>query len=210
MIAPLKSELTGSQIEPFHQQFLTMLPMIRRQAYIAFRGQRSEAREDLVAEVIANAYRSWVRLVQRGKAERAYATPLAQFAIRQVRAGRRVGCSLNCNDVFSHAARRIHGFSIERPDQRDERTGALHELLVEDHRTGPSETAAARLDVAAWLLTLSLQNRRIAKSLALGNTTKAVARQFGLSAGRISQLRSWLRQHWERFQGNLQPSGSVA
>jgi len=36
MIAPLKSELTASQIEPFHQQFLKMLPVIRRQAWIAY------------------------------------------------------------------------------------------------------------------------------------------------------------------------------
>jgi hypothetical protein len=156
-----------------------MLPIIRRQAWIAFRGQQAEAREELVQEVIANAYCAFVRLVRQGKQSVAFPTPLAQFAIRQVRAGRRVGCSLNCNDVFSHSARRIRGFSIERFDQRDERTGALHELLVEDHRTGPSETAAARLDVAAWLLTLS-------------------------------QLRRWLRHHWERFQGSLQPSSSVA
>ncbi len=210
MIASLKSKLNTSQIESFHQQFLTMLPQIRRQAGIAFRGQRPEAKEEFVAEVIANAYRSWVRLVQQGKADRAYATPLAQFAIRQVRAGRRVGCSLNSKDLLSPWARRSHGLTIEQLDQSENRPCALHQLLVEDRQAGPAEIAAARIDVAAWLTTLSKRHRRVAKALATGSSTSEVAELFGLSPARISQLRRWFRQHWELFQSEMLPIGSAA
>jgi hypothetical protein len=187
-----------------------MLPQIRRQASTAFRNQRSEAREDLIQEVVANSYRAWVLLVRRGKESLAYPTPLAQYAIRQVRDGRRVGGGLNGQDILSPAAGRLHGFTVQRFDQKDRQTGVWNEQLVEDRRAGPAETAAARMDLAAWLRTLSKRNRQIAKALSVGETTAAVAQKFSLSPGRVSQLRDWLRQHWEQFQGNSQLVGCVA
>ena len=87
----------------------------------------------------------------------------------------------------------------DRP--RDPQNGVWEELLLEDRKAGPAATAAARLDLRAWLRTLSKRNRQIARALAVGETTNAVAQQFGLSAGRISQLRNLFRAHWERFHG---------
>jgi hypothetical protein len=75
MIAPLKSGLIAGQIEPSHQQFLTMLPLIRRQAGIAFRGRDPESRHELIQEVIANAYCAFIRLVRRGKQAVAFLRP---------------------------------------------------------------------------------------------------------------------------------------
>ena len=183
-----------------HEKFLALLPQIRQQAMFAFRGLRAEAREELTEEVVANAFCAFAQLVRRGKAALAYATPLAQFAIRQVRAGRRVGGRLNVHDIMSPHARCAHSLTIERLEQRDDRTGAWNQLLVEDHRAGPAETAAARIDVAAWFRALPKRNRRIAQALALGEQTAAVARQFGVSPGRISQLRVDFRRSWEQFQ----------
>jgi len=210
MIAPVRKGSNGQKTEFVQDQFLRMLPVIRRQAHIAFRGQRPEAREEFVAEVIANAYCAFIGLARRNKLAVAFATPLAQFAIRQVRAGRRVGCSLNSNDLLSPWARKCHGLTIEQLDQSDNRSGSFDQLLVEDRQAGPAEIAAARIDVAAWLKSLSRRHRKIAKALAIGVSTRDVARQFGLSPARISQLRSWFRQHWEQFQGGRQTAGSVA
>jgi transposase-like protein len=209
MIAPVRKGLNGQKAEIVQDQFLTMLPLIRRQAWMAFRGRDAESRHELTQEVIANAYCAFVQLVRRGKHAVAYPTPLAQFAIRQVCAGRRVGSQLNKDDLLSPYARKIQGITIERLDRPDEQLGAWYQLLVEDRQAGPAETAAARIDVAAWLGTLSRRHRRIAKALALGTSTSDVARQFGLSAGRVSQLRSWFRRHWEGFQSGTQP-GSYA
>jgi hypothetical protein len=210
MIAPLRTSSADHRSEFVQDQFLAMLPQIRRQAWIAFRDRRAEAQEELIQEVIANAYCAFAQLVRRGKQAVAYPTPLAQFAIRQIRAGRRVGSQLNRKDLLSPYARRIQNITIERLDRPDKSTGAWCQLLVEDQHAGPAEIAAARIDVAAWLATLSWRQRRIAKSLALGTSTSDVARQFGLSAGRVSQLRSWFRRHWEQFQGGVQPGGCVA
>jgi len=210
MIAPVRKGLNGQKTEFSQVQFLKMLPKIRRQAWIAFRGRDVESRHELTQEVIANAYCAFVRLVRRGKQAVAFPTPLAQFAIRQVLAGRRVGSQLNKHDLLSPYARKIQGFTIERIDRHGEPTGALHQLLVEDRQAGPAEIASARIDVAAWLGSLSKRQRQIAKTLALGASTSEVARQYRLSAGRVSQLRSWFRQHWEQFQGEMLPSGSAA
>ena len=193
-----------------HDRFLAMLPQIRRQALIAFRNQHSEAREELIQEVVANCYCAWVLLVRRGKESVVYPSPLAQFAIRQVRGGRRVGGRLNLHDILSPQARRYYGITVERIDRRNPQDGVWNEQLVEDRRAGPAETAAARLDLTAWFRTLTKRNRQIAKALSLGETTGDVAEKFGLSAGRVSQLRVWLREHWERFQNSGYSVGAAA
>lgn len=210
MVAVVQSNSGCNAQEPQHNRFLAVLPQIRRQALMAFRKFSSEAREELVQEVVANSFRAWVLLARRGKESVAYATPLAQYAIRQVRDGRRVGSRQNAQDILSAGASKLHGFKVERLDQKDQLTGAWKEQLVEDRRAGPAEIAAARLDLTAWLRTLSARNRRIAKALSMGETTGDVARRYALSPGRISQLRVWLRRHWERFQGDSQLVGRVA
>jgi hypothetical protein len=210
MVALVKSNSVVDTQKSQQARFLEMLPQIRRQASIAFRNQRFEIREELIQEVIANCYRAWVRLVRRGRELVVYPTPLAQYAIKQVRGGRRVGGRLNLQDILSPQARRHYGITIERIDRRNPQDGVWNEQLVEDRRAGPAETAAARLDLSAWLRTLSKRNRQIAKALSLGETTCDVAKQFGLTAGRVSQLRDWLREHWERFQGEKQLVGCVA
>jgi DNA-binding NarL/FixJ family response regulator len=63
-----------------------------------------------------------------------------------------------------------------------------------------------RIDIRAWLKSMPVRQRRIAQMLAAGFTTPEVAERFGVSQGRISQLRRWLKEHWEDFhsQGKLQ------
>jgi hypothetical protein len=208
MIASRRNGWNVPKSEFVQRQFLKMLPQIRRQAERTLRFLRTEAREELVAEVIAHAYRAWVRLVDQGREQIARPSPLARFALRQVRAGRRMGGQLNVQDLLSDYARQIQGFTVERIDRPEASSGSWQQILVEDRRADPAETAAARLDVAAWLQTLSTRNRKIAKRLAWGDTTDAVARQFGLSAARVSQLRRWFQAQWERFQSDGEPAPS--
>ena len=103
MIASIRADLADSGTESMHERFLLMLPRIRQQAFVAFRDFRAEARSELTAEVVANAFCTFVRLVHRGKHDLAYATPLAQFGIRQACDGRRVGCRQSVKDVMSAA-----------------------------------------------------------------------------------------------------------
>ena len=191
-----------------NHRFLEMLPRIRRQASVAFRRMRPDHKDELIQEVVANAYCAFVRLVDRGKADVAYATPLAKFAIWQVTAGRQVGTKLSLRDVLSPQAHAAGEITVERLDEFDHEQGELRAALIEDRRATPADTAAARIDVAAWLRSLSLRSRRIAMTLAMGESTGDVARQFKVSPARISQLREELKTSWERFhERGKQPTG---
>ena len=120
MIAFAKAQCRKQQSVPAcHERFLEMLPQIREQARMAFRFARPEVREDLITEVIANAFVAFARLAERGKVELAYPTPLAQYAIRQVRAGRRVGTKLNVRDVSSRYSQRVKSFTVEQLGEFD-------------------------------------------------------------------------------------------
>jgi hypothetical protein len=208
MIAPVQNPCRSIE-QQHHDRFLEMLPRIRSQASVAFRQLRPEHKAELIQEVLANAFVAFARLVRRGKANVAYATPLANYAIRQVLDGRQVGTKPNVNDVTSPYARAACGFVVERLDRFDTEEGEWREVLVEDRHAGPAEIAAARIDVAAWLRSLPARDRRIAKTLAMGETTTDVARKFNLSRPRISQLRELFRKSWEQFQGEA-CAGQVA
>ncbi|HPM83638.1 MAG TPA: hypothetical protein PLF81_23195 [Candidatus Anammoximicrobium sp.] len=183
------------------EHFLSLLPSIADQARFAFRGEPRERRQELIAEVIANAFVAFARLVERGLTDAIYPSPLAQYAIRQVRDGRRVGAKLNVHDVSSDYAQRSKRFTVERLDRFDERTGEWKEVLIEDKNAGPAETASARIDIGDWFASLPRRNRRIAQTLATGETTKQAARKFRVSPGRVSQLRREFQDSWADFQG---------
>jgi hypothetical protein len=182
-------------------KFLAMLPRIRRQAAYHLRHLSTEERAEAVQEVVANAFVSWVRLIERGKADAAFAGPLARFAARQYRHGRRVGSSMNCDDVTSDYCRHNRGLSLEQLDRIDESTGEWEELVVEDRHSTPADVASTRIDFGAWLESLPERTKRVAETLATGEATGHVARMFGCSASRISQLRRELFNAWQRFQG---------
>jgi len=72
--------------------------------------------------------------------------------------------------------------------------------LVRRGRAPVPETVRFRVDFSEWLAGLSSRNRAVAESLAMSHSTGEVARRFGLSPGRISQLRGEFRQSWSRFE----------
>jgi hypothetical protein len=197
-LSPRSEHVTELQAE-----ILVMLPLIRRIARKAFRSVPIELRQELIAEVVANAYCMYVRLVERGKADNAYATPLANYAIRQVYDGRQVGTKLNVRDVSSRYCQKAKGVAVQNLYRHDSVECTWKEIVVEDKRSGPAEIAACRIDFAAWLKTLCRRRRKIALKLAAGETTGVVAKKFRLSAARISRLRRELQEAWEAFQGKV-------
>ncbi len=199
MIASTKKSPQAASA-PDDERFLEMIPAIQRYARSAFRNLRSQVREEAVCAVVADAFFAFRRLVELGKQDRAYATPLARFAVRRYWAGRCAGMTQG-RDLTSSKARTTHGVIIERLDKLDNQTQNWRQTLVEDRRATPADIAAARIDVAAWLRSLSQRNRRIAETLALGNTSSETARQFGVSRARVSQLRRELQASWQAFQG---------
>jgi hypothetical protein len=183
--------------------FLELLPAIIRQARLALRQLSPEAKDEALAEVVAQALVAYHRLWTAGQLERAYPTSLARYAILRFHAGRRVGNRLNGHDVSSQHCRRKTGVVLESPHE-------WQDFLVEDRHAGPAEIAATRIDVGVWLSSLPERTRQLAETLATGETTSRVARMFGLTPGRISQLRRELYQAWRVFQGEVVPVTSAA
>ena len=178
--------------------FEAMLPSIRRVAAFGFRHAPRWCREDLINDVIAKAYVAFAELVARGKAALAYPTVLANYAVRQIKNGRQLGCRQNVRDALSSYSQRRKGFVVRPLSDRDAH-GEWEELTV-DRKANPADVAACRIDFRHWLSRLKRFKRQVALRLARGDSTSEVARYFRLSRARISQLRQELRASWNEFQ----------
>jgi hypothetical protein len=205
VIAPIKKR---RNMHPrWHAAFLVMLPIIVRHLRIAFRHLRGDAKEEAVAEALANACVAYQRLAKQGRVHLAFPTVLARFAAAQVTDGRRVGNGQNTRDVLSPRAQQKKQFYVERLDHFDKEENEWMEAVVEDPHTPVFDQVCFRVDFPAWLDRLPRRNRRIAESLAIGNHTCAVAKRFRISPGRISQLRREFYDSWQTFCGCDDPPG---
>jgi hypothetical protein len=80
MIARAKPRRRKSRTRKNTEQFLLMLPLIHEQARHAFRSERPERREDLIAEVIANCWATFMPLMNRGLNDVSYAMLLGEVS----------------------------------------------------------------------------------------------------------------------------------
>jgi hypothetical protein len=194
-----------------HQdKFLSLIPSITNEARVAFRGEPPELRQELISEVVANCWVAYVSLVRRGLEDVIYPKPLARYAIRQVRSGRRVGIKANINDITSRHCQVRKGVRVKRLDHFDVEDERWKEILIEDRHAGPAETAIAKIDVGNWFAQLKPRDRAIAKYLAMGNGTSDAAEAFHVTKGRISQKRREFLEGWSVFQGEPVGAGAMA
>lgn len=185
----------------WHEVFLKMAPQIEQHAKIAFRHLDPEARAESIQNALCNACAAVARLAELNKLDLCYPSVLARFAVAQTKDGRMLGRPLNCKDISSAYCQRAKAIVVERLDRFDVQEQAWQEILVQDRHCGPFDIVRTKLDFAAWLRSLPTRLRRIARMLANGERTYDVARKFGLSDGRISQIRSALQASWRRFVG---------
>jgi hypothetical protein len=208
-IEDVSSHQEASAEQERDAKFVALVPRIQRLATHFLRRLSAEARDEALQEIVATAFVSYVSLVERGKADQAFAGTLARYGAYQYFSGRRVGSRMNCRDVLSTYGRQRSGISVERLDRFDKRSGDWQELVVEDRRSTPADVAATRVDFAEWLKSLPERTREIAVTLAAGETTGCVAGMFGISAGRISQIRAELYGAWLAFTGEAAAATSA-
>ena len=189
------NHVIDDQAVDWQSGFLSLLPAIYRHTKRHFRHLHGDARSEAVQEAVVNALLAYRRLVLLGKADVAYATPLASYACRQFYEGRRVSLRQNSQEVTSPFCQRRQSFAILRADD-------WQDQLVDHRRTTPADLAAMRIDFAAWLRTLDSRERRLVRTLARGESGQRTARLFRISEGRVSQLRRKLRQKWRQFVGD--------
>ncbi len=180
--------------------FLMILPRIQSQAWNAFQGLSFDLKQELQSEVVGHCWKSFIRLFELGRHEDVSPMSLARFAIRAVRSGRRMGASLNINDVSSNYCQRRLGIRTTPFCMIDQNGEKWAESLIADERARPDQLVMARIDFSEWLQTLKPLHRKVAEHLSLGESTHSTARIFNLTPGRISQIRRLLEQSWLSFQ----------
>jgi hypothetical protein len=181
--------------------FLAVLPAIETHARIRFRHLRTERREEAVQETVARACVSYQRLVCEGKQQALRVSTLAEFAVRRVGSGRRVGSRQNSQDVLGRSPRHQRSFQVHSLTQSPPEGEQWQDTLIECRRMLPADMAALRIDLKQWLLRFPQRDQRIIGALADGEATAEVAGRFGLTAGRVSQLRRRYEKDWRVFQG---------
>jgi hypothetical protein len=182
-----------------------VLPAVERHARIAFRHLKSaERQEDAIQETVGLSWKWFRRLAERGKDATAFPTALAGFAARAVKSGRKVCGQERAKDAMSPTAQRRFGFAVGKlPDFSTLNGNPLEDALQENTVSPVPDQVAFRLDFPAWLGGLSHRNRDIAEAMALGHGTKHLAHRFGLSEGRVSQLRGQFCDSWRRFHNEV-------
>jgi DNA-binding NarL/FixJ family response regulator len=204
-----------------HEGFLSLMPVVKRHAQIAFRNLPSVHREEAVAEAVAAAFESYVALKSRGQDPvRDFPSKMASFAVLHVKDGRHVGGRSSSRDVLSRKAQQKHGFRVEplpRSTRRshEELNGAIlgqqhldtyEEMLQDTHQWPVPDRAAFRVDFPAFLQSLSSRDRQLLRYLAEGNSGKLAARKFKLSPGRVTQLRQQFCREWHAMHGEAVPA----
>jgi hypothetical protein len=137
----------------------------------------------------------------------------AFLVAKAVKSGRRVCGMEKAKDVLSEVAQRHHSFTVEALPSSTSATfdtlyaaphgqalqDAWEERLRDNTVTPPPDAAAFRIDFRAWRTTRTERDRRVLDDLMLGERTCDVSEKYGLTPGRVSQLRRDFHQDWEQF-----------
>ena len=196
--------MSAIPVSNWQSGFLTVLPAVQTHAKIVFRHMPLIHREEAIQEAIAAAVIAYRRLAAQGRLQVAHPGTIATYAAKHVRNGRHVGGHQDRpKDVMSPIAQHRHGIQLESYDVgRSERSANdWRQLVIADRKASVPDLAAFRIDFADWLRSHTSRDRKIILKLGTGESTRAVAEQFGISEGRVSQLRRRYEQDWRAMQG---------
>ena len=121
----------------------------------------------------------------------AKASSIAWLAVKRVGIGRQ----------FKESVRSVTTSRFDKRSKRPDLKRAMIELRdIASVGEPPSHTVPFFMDYETWLARWDGRNRRIVEALAVGGGTGDVAKDFNVTAGRISQLRRAFEQDWAEFQ----------
>ena len=185
----------------WQSNFMSILPAVQTHATVCFRRLNPTDQEEATAEAVARACVTYRKLVQQKKLGQVYVSNLATNAVRAVNGGRHVGGRQSCRCVLNSLTHKKKGVAVTSLSPWDATEGTWREIAVETKRVSPADTAAFRVDFAEWLAQWPPRHRKIITALAAGNRPSTVARQLGVSEGRVSQFRAKYQESWAQFQG---------
>lgn len=192
--------------------FMNLLPAVETHARIKFRKLRAEQREEAIQETIAAACMHYQLAAAQGKLHAVHPSTLADFAVRHTVTGRHVGgVHDRAKDVLSPNCHRRYGVKVHGlPSRSVDGTDGWRQQALSDRKVPIPDLAAFRIDFARWLKMLSHRDRRIIAALVEGQKGYAIADRFGVTAGRITQLRCKFQHLWLVFHGEAADSPAAA
>jgi len=176
-----------SMAPPSFESMLPLLKMKFRKATINF--DSWDARDEAIQELTAMAFILFNRLLRQGKHEKIYATPLAQYAIHHYFNGRRV-TGTSSTDALSPRTQLLGRATV---------VNAITDSCICKRTFRPSTIGTFNLDFDSWLKTLADKKRDILLAVLQGESTSEIADNFGVTRGRISQIRVELAESWKAF-----------
>lgn len=154
----------------------------------ACRYMRPEQREEATQEMVCLAYANYASLMEKGR-EDIFPSRLADFAICTYFDGRRF-CGQSSTDISAPRCQKLARASVTNNMMNDS---------VCKRTFRPSTIACFNIDYEAWVDSLDARMREILFAILDGETTGELAKRFGVSFGRISQIRRILIDKWHEF-----------
>jgi hypothetical protein len=201
-------------IAQLQARFLELLPRIETHARISFSDVACpQKRADFIAEVVATAWKWFLRLAQRGKNAEDFLVTFCRLLVRAAKSGRKVAGMDKAKDVLNPHAQQRHDFRLESLP-RSSRVGheglygvvhgqklldAFEDRLRDNTITPIPDQVQFRIDFPTWLQTLTARERRIVRAMGRNERTLDLSKRFRLSPARISQLRREFKHDWDRF-----------
>lgn len=199
MYAPTRPK---NAVDLVQAEFLSLLPTIQNAVRFQLRlVPCPDRRADLVCEALAWAW--YVRLARKGRSPVGFLVHFARLAARAVLSGRRLcGCE-TAKDALSPVCQRRRGFTVSPlPDGSGMAGTVFDDALRDNAQTPVPDQVQFRLDFPRWRASLCHRTRKLMDEMAAGHRTTDLAATFGLTQGRISQVRRELHAGWRAFCGD--------
>lgn len=177
-----------STVSTLQESFVRYLPWMQKTTRLAFLNLDAEKRAEAVSNTIALCWKHWHRLNERGRAdEPGILKAVLWYSIKQTKAGRRPEWSGKPRDVLA-----LRPYGKVRFEQ-----GHLEDFVGKN--TAVTEVVGFRVDVPAFLATLTQRQRSLALDLAQGMTTSEAAAKYERTPGAVSQFRRRFKILFDRF-----------
>ena len=178
-----------TKFDKLREFFARQVPLMERTARLHFRFiPNADAREEAVQNTLGLTWKAFRGLILRNRAEEpGMLRACLKFSVKQTRAKRSPQGCPRVKDV-------LHQRQIGKAKFEDFDLGQFV-----SRSTPVFEEVRFRIDVPAWLDTLSKKLRKMAVDLAGGMSTTDAAKKHHLSMGRISQYRRLFKKLFDEF-----------
>jgi hypothetical protein len=172
-------------IDDARQLFESRFVELSSKAKHIFRDYKPEARDEAVANVLADTWEQFVSLVERALANDTLLTTTFHFACKRTRSGRQSGKVKNSayKELFNHA-KRVSDLPMD--------------AFVSD-RVGVYEAVQFRVDTADWLDQLPENHRNRAIDLASGESPSDLASRWCVSRAAVTGEKRYLESSYAEF-----------